>query len=141
MYCRTCSKEVNNKAIACPACGMAPLQGDNHCQDCGAATKPLQIMCTNCGVQLRNHNRFLINSGDVNKVNGMSTGEAIFWFICCIPIGFVKLNQGLKALIWIAIVLLTFSIAIIPMAIDYFMCNAKANKVGQLGEFEFFPRY
>jgi hypothetical protein len=140
MYCRTCSKEVNDKAIACPGCGMAPLQGDNHCQDCGVATKPLQIMCIHCGVQLRKHNNFLSNSSEVAKVDGMGTGEAIFWFLCCVPIGFIKLNQGLKGLIWILISFLTI-IGFVPMAIDYFMCNAKANKVGQLGEFEFFPRY
>lgn len=141
MYCRTCSKEVNEKAIACPGCGMAPLQGNQFCQDCGTPTKPLQIMCTQCGVQLRNHHQFLGSSQQVSQVQGMGTGESIFWFLCCIPIGFVKLNQGLKGLLWIGISILTGGFGFIPMAIDFFMCNAKANHVGQLGEFEFFPRY
>ena len=141
MYCRTCSKEVNNKAIACPGCGMAPLHGENFCQDCGSTTKPHQIMCTNCGVQLRTNRGFLMNTGEMRKANGMSTAESILWFLCCIPIGYIKLNQGLKCLIWIMIVLFTGGIGFIPMAIDYFMCNAKARNRGELGEFEFFPSY
>jgi hypothetical protein len=138
MFCRSCNKEINDKAIACPGCGMPPLAGDAHCQECGAATKPHQIMCIGCGCKLKNASS--ISVGNVNTSIGMTTGYAILWLLCCWPVGFVKLNQGLKGLAWFGICILTGGFGFIPMAVDYFMCNNKANKVGSLGEWEFFPR-
>ena len=52
MYCRNCGHEVDEKAIACTSCGVAPLNGKAFCQNCGAETNPQAIMCTKCGVQL-----------------------------------------------------------------------------------------
>lgn len=53
MYCKNCGSEVNDKAIACPKCGVNPHSQKNFCQSCGRETNPNQIMCTNCGVSLR----------------------------------------------------------------------------------------
>lgn len=52
MYCRNCGKEVANQAIACVACGGAPLRGSGFCQYCGAETQPQAFVCVKCGVRL-----------------------------------------------------------------------------------------
>jgi TM2 domain-containing membrane protein YozV/RNA polymerase subunit RPABC4/transcription elongation factor Spt4 len=52
MYCRNCAESVNEKAIACPKCGVPPMAGINFCHHCGKPTQPNQVMCTQCGVGL-----------------------------------------------------------------------------------------
>lgn len=138
MFCRSCGKEVNEKAVACPGCGMPPYAGDARCQGCGGETKPKQVMCTNCGCQLTNASAMSV--GTVRQGSGMTTGMAILWLLCCWPVGFVKLNQGLKGLAWLGICFVTGGFGSVAMIVDYFMCNNKANKVGSLGEWEWFPR-
>jgi hypothetical protein len=70
----------------------------------------------------------------------MRTGEAILWALLCFPVGFVKLGQGVKWLVWVLIALLTGGLGLLPMLVDYFMCNEKARATGILGEWEWFPR-
>lgn len=53
MHCRNCAKEISDKAIACPGCGVPPQTETKFCQHCGKATTPMQIICTGCGVGLR----------------------------------------------------------------------------------------
>jgi uncharacterized membrane protein YvbJ len=55
MYCRNCGKEVNEKAIACPACGVPPLCEDKYCSKCGASTQKDSILCTQCGERVGIH--------------------------------------------------------------------------------------
>ncbi len=62
MHCRNCGSEVNEKAIACPKCGVAPLSEKKFCQECGSETKPNQMVCVKCGVKL------------INKGSGSSLG-------------------------------------------------------------------
>ncbi|WP_051220684.1 zinc ribbon domain-containing protein [Flavobacterium filum] len=50
MYCRNCSNEVHEKAIACPKCGVNPHSEKNYCFGCGTSTKENQVMCIECGV-------------------------------------------------------------------------------------------
>lgn len=138
MFCRSCGKEVNPKAIACPGCGVPPLECHAHCQECGAATTEQQVMCTACGCKLRG--KAALPTGDVRPVQAMGTGEAVLWVLCCYPVGYVKLNQGMKALIWFVILLFSGGLGYVPLLVDYFMCNAKAERTGTLGEYEFFPR-
>ena len=52
MYCRNCGQSVDEKAIACPQCGVPPLLEKKFCCHCGTATQPNQIMCLKCGVSL-----------------------------------------------------------------------------------------
>ncbi|MBP1714387.1 MAG: domain containing protein [Deltaproteobacteria bacterium] len=52
MYCRNCGQSVDEKAIACPQCGVPPLLEKKFCCHCGTATQPNQIMCVKCGVSL-----------------------------------------------------------------------------------------
>jgi TM2 domain-containing membrane protein YozV len=53
MYCRNCGKGVEEKAVACIGCGVAPRTGNKFCYNCGAPTEPIQIVCVKCGVDLR----------------------------------------------------------------------------------------
>jgi TM2 domain-containing membrane protein YozV len=50
MYCRNCGKEVNQQAVACPACGVPPKVERKFCSNCGQPTDPKQLLCTKCGV-------------------------------------------------------------------------------------------
>lgn len=53
MFCRTCGKELNDKAVACVGCGMDPRDGTEHCPICGRPTKEKQVICTACGASLQ----------------------------------------------------------------------------------------
>lgn len=52
MFCRNCGKEVHEKAIACPSCGVPPRIEKRFCYNCGTQTQANQAMCTKCGVSL-----------------------------------------------------------------------------------------
>ena len=52
MYCRNCGQSVDDKAIACPQCGVVPWKENKFCSNCGATTQPNQIMCVKCGSSL-----------------------------------------------------------------------------------------
>jgi TM2 domain-containing membrane protein YozV/RNA polymerase subunit RPABC4/transcription elongation factor Spt4 len=52
MYCRNCGQPVDDKAIACPQCGVPPSMENKFCSNCGTATQPNQILCVKCGVSL-----------------------------------------------------------------------------------------
>jgi hypothetical protein len=52
MHCRNCGNEVNDKAIACPKCGVNPRTEKKFCPSCGVETNPNQVVCTKCGVSL-----------------------------------------------------------------------------------------
>ncbi len=52
MYCRNCGNQVDEKAVACPACGVPPRLEKKFCFNCGGATQANQAMCTKCGVSL-----------------------------------------------------------------------------------------
>jgi TM2 domain-containing membrane protein YozV len=52
MYCRNCGQSVDEKAIACPQCGVPPLMEKKFCHNCGAPTQANQILCVKCGVSL-----------------------------------------------------------------------------------------
>jgi TM2 domain-containing membrane protein YozV len=53
MYCGNCGKDVDEKAMACTNCGVAPRTGNKFCYNCGSPTEPIQIVCIKCGVGLR----------------------------------------------------------------------------------------
>jgi RNA polymerase subunit RPABC4/transcription elongation factor Spt4 len=52
MYCRNCGKEIDNKAVVCPFCGVPPRSGKKYCQNCGAPTDLNAEFCVKCGVRL-----------------------------------------------------------------------------------------
>lgn len=50
MFCRNCSKEIDDKAMVCINCGVAPRLEKKYCGNCGTATHPNQSVCLSCGV-------------------------------------------------------------------------------------------
>ena len=52
MYCSNCGKEVHEKAVACPACGIPPRAEHKFCNQCGTATEPGRTICGKCGSSL-----------------------------------------------------------------------------------------
>ena len=54
MFCRNCGKSVDDQAVACMSCGVAPANGHRFWPESGGAmTNPAAIMCVKCGVPLR----------------------------------------------------------------------------------------
>ncbi len=49
----------------------------------------------------------------------VEVGEAILWFLCCIPIGFMRYGQTGKGWIWVLISIATGGIGAVPAWIDY----------------------
>jgi TM2 domain-containing membrane protein YozV len=52
MFCRNCANQVDERAVACPKCGVNPRQGNAFCQNCGKPTVPNAVVCVSCGVAL-----------------------------------------------------------------------------------------
>lgn len=52
MFCRNCSKEIDEKAVVCIGCGVPPRAEKKFCHNCGTATKENQTICISCGVAL-----------------------------------------------------------------------------------------
>lgn len=52
MYCRNCGNKLEDKAVACMKCGLAPLTGKKYCQSCGAETDERAIVCVKCSASL-----------------------------------------------------------------------------------------
>jgi hypothetical protein len=52
MYCRNCGKNVDPRAVGCPACGLPPMAERKFRHNCGAATDPRQAICVKCGIAL-----------------------------------------------------------------------------------------
>ncbi len=52
MYCRSCGKELDDKAVVCVQCGAKPMKGNKHCPTCGVETGPKAEYCIKCGTNL-----------------------------------------------------------------------------------------
>jgi uncharacterized RDD family membrane protein YckC len=52
MYCRSCGKELDDKAVICVHCGAKPMKGNKHCPTCGNETGPKAEYCIKCGTNL-----------------------------------------------------------------------------------------
>jgi len=63
MFCSNCGKELDARAVACPACGVPPRLERKFCFNCGTTTAANQAICTKCGVSLTAG-----GSGEKNKV-------------------------------------------------------------------------
>lgn len=68
MFCKNCGNDVNEKAVACPKCGVNPRSEKNFCQHCGEATNPKQVVCVKCGLSLKSEG-FSISTGNMGKVD------------------------------------------------------------------------
>ena len=81
MFCRNCSNEVNDKAIACPQCGVNPRSEKKFCPSCGTATQPNQVLCTNCGVSLASTNPLSFDTSSLQNidVNGLLKNKSLIF--------------------------------------------------------------
>ena len=56
-FCTCCGNEVNEKAVACPKCGVPPKLEKKHCYHCGEAlANPNQVLCVKCGTPIAQNN-------------------------------------------------------------------------------------
>ena len=76
-------------------------------------------------------------SGGATNDKPVGAGDAILWWLCCMPIGFSQWNQAAKGWLWLVIALLTGFGGIICL-VDYILCY-QAQKKRKLDEWEFFP--
>lgn len=72
----------------------------------------------------------------------ISIGESILWILLCglFPVGYARMGQWQKGIIWLLIVGVSFGFGAIAMLIDYFMCASKAQTDKPLKKWEWFPR-
>jgi len=95
MYCRNCGQSVDEKAIACPHCGVPPLMERKFCHNCGTATQPNQILCVKCGVSLATR---AAGIGGKNRIVAGVLGILLGWLgIHKFYLGYTK--QGLIMLL------------------------------------------
>jgi TM2 domain-containing membrane protein YozV len=76
MYCRNCGQQVDDKAIACPKCGVPPLMEKRFCPNCGIATQANQIVCVKCGVSL---GKSATGMGGKNRIVAGVLGILLGW--------------------------------------------------------------
>ncbi len=67
MFCKNCGKEVDEKAFACPGCGVPPKKGKKFCQHCGEGVEPEQVMCVKCGGKLSGGGLASVSGGSGEK--------------------------------------------------------------------------
>lgn len=83
MFCRNCANQLDDRAIACPKCGVNPRQGNAFCQNCGKPTIPNAVVCTSCGVALVQG----ISASDPRAHNKIAAG------ICAILLGWLGVHK------------------------------------------------
>jgi TM2 domain-containing membrane protein YozV/RNA polymerase subunit RPABC4/transcription elongation factor Spt4 len=95
MYCTNCGQQVDDKAIACPKCGVPPLMEKKFCHNCGTATQANQIICVKCGVSL---GKSSAGPGGKNRIVAGVLGILLGWLgIHKFYLGYTK--QGLIMLL------------------------------------------
>jgi len=95
MYCTNCGQQVDDKAIACPKCGVPPLMEKKFCHNCGTATQANQIICVKCGVSLGKSGA---GAGGKNRIVAGVLGILLGWLgIHKFYLGYTK--QGLIMLL------------------------------------------
>ena len=99
MYCRNCGKEVHEKAVACPACGVPPLLEKKYCSNCGSPTQVNQAMCTKCGVAVT-------NSGGSSGTKSKIVAGLLAIFLNCLGIHKFYLGYNKEGAIYLAISLI-----------------------------------
>lgn len=85
--CPNCGKEISDKALACPQCGMNIIKEDENkdieeliCTDCGAILEKGMDVCPNCGCPVESQNGDLKNSADEKPQNVAITSINISLF-------------------------------------------------------------
>jgi TM2 domain-containing membrane protein YozV len=118
MFCQNCAKEISDKAVACPGCGVPPLIERKFCRNCGSATDPKQVLCTKCGVSLG------VSGGVAGEKSKVAAG-LLGLFLGALGIHKFYLGYSKSAVIMLVVAiaggLVTFSIATWVMALIGFI--------------------
>jgi len=109
MYCRNCGSELDDKAVACTSCGVAPLDGTAFCPNCRNETIENAIVCVACGTGFQKHSSadgsstkiaaglcgILLGSLGVHKfLLGYTTEGVIMLLITILTFGFGAIATG-----------------------------------------------
>ncbi len=96
MFCRNCGQQVEEKAIACPKCGVSPTTENKFCYNCGTATQPNQIICTKCGVSLA-------KPSPAVSAKSKATAGILGIFLGCLGIHKFYLGYSLEGIIMLVV--------------------------------------
>ena len=149
MFCRTCGKEVNERAVACPGCGVPPLAGDQFCQSCGAQTIPAATVCVKCGVALAKAKAIGAAGGDVVVASDPPKDPMLMALLsgcCLIGVGQIVMGQTIKGVsiligsILLAVATVGFSAPVTAIlgAIDAYRIAKKLKEGKSVTKWEFF---
>lgn len=79
-----------------------------------------------------------LNSGN-SQSGEVGVGEAVLWFLCCLPIGFMRFGQTGKGWVWVLIAIATGGLGGLVAWVDYWI-SFTAHQKRQLNDWEFFPK-
>lgn len=74
-----------------------------------------------------------------SQSDDVELGEAILWFLCCLPIGFMRFGQTGKGWVWVLIAIATGGLGGLVAWVDYWI-SFSAHQRRQLDDWEFFPK-
>ena len=74
-----------------------------------------------------------------DQTKTVEVGEAILWFLCCLPIGFMRFGQTGKGWIWVLIAIATGGLGGLVAWVDYWI-SFSAQQRRQIKDWEFFPK-
>jgi TM2 domain-containing membrane protein YozV len=100
MFCRNCANQLDDRAVACPKCGVNPRDGTAFCQACGQPTLPNAVVCAGCGVPLAK----LMAAGDPRARNKIPAG------ICGILLGCLGIHKFILGYNTAGIIMLLVSV-------------------------------
>jgi TM2 domain-containing membrane protein YozV len=127
MFCRNCSKEIDDKAIVCTSCGVKTGEGKKFCQNCGGETNENAFVCVKCGVRLAGQ-----STSSSTIVNTTPEGKKqLNWIVCLIIsifLGYFSVDRFMMGQVGIGILkLLTCGGCGIWWLIDVILIATKYN--------------
>ena len=114
MYCRNCDNPLDDRAVACPKCGLHPYVGTAYCQACGKPTSPEQVVCRECQATLARP----VAASNVRAHNKVAAG------VCGILLGALGVHKFILGYTGAGIIMLLVSVV---------SCGFAAGIVGLVG--------
>ncbi len=120
MHCRSCGKEVNDKAVFCVGCGIDPKYGKGFCKECGGSTSYDDEICKHCGCRISKYDFTYLSDYYQSEFTKMEESSEKYtgkfnWFALFFT-GFWALSKGL----WLsAIVGIFIEIVAVTMDVDF----------------------
>lgn len=108
MFCRSCGNNVDEKAVACMKCGLAPHDGNKFCQECGKETADKAIVCVSCGVSLEKKSTPAATGGSVAGADKKVTAGVCGLLLGALGVHKFVLGYNTEGLIMLLVTLLTF---------------------------------